>query len=276
MICAPTANDVALDQKVSQWGADPVWRQRGPVVRPMLLEFDHLFHQLGFDDRDRSAYPVAAARLLPLVDDNNQAQVTVLGYPPHYDKTRKLYYVDVAIDPGAAFWPFVRLVVARYQPDSLPGLHLSPTVRLDYSQMLPARTATLSRVAADRVHVVVNGPVGHRAEPNVSTDEAMASINFDARVIGRLEQRDPVITTDLGWVTRAGVVLGLGGFDPSTGNAAWEGTIGLPPGIPFERPGSSTEWRVTVEEFELFPSDRLPPLNVLPEPRVIYADHLRV
>src|SRR5262249_19105141 len=159
-------------------------------------------------------------------------------------------------------------------PDSLPNLHLSPTVRLDYSQVLPTRTATLSHTASDRVHVVINGPVGHRARPSVSPDEAMASIDATRRVIARLEQRHPLITTDLGWVTRAGVLLELGGLDASTWNAAWEATIDIPPGIPFERPGSSTEWRVTVEEFELFTSDRLPPLDVLPEPRVIYADHL--
>ena len=73
--------------------------------------------------------------------------MTVLGYAPQYDVVRRLWYVDVAIDPGSAFWPFVRLVVARYQPESLAGLHLSPTVRLDYAQVVPTRTATLSRVA---------------------------------------------------------------------------------------------------------------------------------
>ena len=34
----------------------------------MLLEFDHLFHQVGLDDRDAAAYPVGPARTLPLVD----------------------------------------------------------------------------------------------------------------------------------------------------------------------------------------------------------------
>ena len=69
VVCAPTADDVALNQKVSQWGRDPVWeRQKGPEQRRMLLEFDHLFHQVGLDDRDLAAYPVGPAQTLPLVD----------------------------------------------------------------------------------------------------------------------------------------------------------------------------------------------------------------
>ena len=198
----------------------------------------------------------------------------MLGYRPQYDRARKLHYVDVAIDPGSAFWPFVRLVVARYQPDSLPGLHLSPTVRLDYAQVLPMRTATISRVAMDRAHVVVNGPVGHRAVPTARPGDARASIDTTRKVVARLEQRDPTISTDLGWATRASTRLDLGGFDGGPWEAAWEGSIGLPDGIPFARPGVSTEWRITVEEFELFESDHIPPAPFIPERRVIYADHL--
>jgi hypothetical protein len=274
VICAPRGNDSALDRKVSQWGADPVWRQRGPAARPMLVEFDNLLHQAGFDDRDASAYPVGAATVLTLVDDAAQPEVTVLGYRPHYDEVRKLHYVDIAIDPGSAFWPFVRLVVARYQPDSLPGLHLSPTVRLDYSQVVPARTATISRVAADRAHVVVSGPVGHRGPGDAVGDEVLNAVRATRKLVARLEQRDPVIATDLGWVTRGAVTLDVGGFDAATWTAAWEATIDVPDTIPFARPGASTDWRVTVQEFELFQSDRTPPTPFLPEPRVIYADHL--
>ena len=223
VICARGADDIGLDRKVSQWGADPVWRQKGPAIRPMLLEFDHLFHQTGYDDRDRSAYPVGAARQLPLVDDPARPNVTVLGYRPQYDTVRKLYYVDIAIDPGSAFWPFVRLVVARYQPDSLPDLHLSPTVRLDYSQVIPTRTATISRVAVDRAHVVVSGPVGHRGLPDLLGDASRAAVEVTRKVVARLEQRDAVITTDLGWVTRELVRLDVGGFDAATWVVAWEG-----------------------------------------------------
>ena len=276
VICAPTANDVALDRKVSQWGADPVWHQQGPAVRPMLLEFDHLLHQSGFDDRDQSGYPAGSSRQLPLVDAEGRPTVTVLGYTPEYDRVRKLHYVDIAIDPGSAFWPFVRLVVARYQPDSLDGLHLSPTVRLDYAQVMPARTATLSRVAADRAHVVVSGPVGHRGIRTQTTADVKAAIDSTRKLVARLERRHPTITTDLGWVATDSVRLDLGGFDDATWTAAWEASIPLPAGLPFERPGSSTEWRVTVEEFELFDSDRPEPFTFVPEPRVIYADHLSV
>lgn len=90
----------------------------------MLLELDQLLHLGGFDDRDRPAHPVGAVRSLPLVDIDGQPNVQALGYAPQYDETRQLWYADIAVDPGSAFWPFVRLVVARYQPDSVGGLHL--------------------------------------------------------------------------------------------------------------------------------------------------------
>ncbi len=279
VVCAPTADDVALNQKVSQWGRDPVWeRQKGPEQRRMLLEFDHLFHQVGLDDRDLAAYPVGPAQTLPLVDLAGVAappNVTVLGYQPQYDGVRRLWYVDVAIDPGSAFWPFVRLVVARYQPESLAGLHLSPTVRLDYAQVVPTRTATLSRVALDRAQVVVTGHVGHRGQPDTpGFEEIRVAITGSRRLLARLEERDPTIDTDLGWTTRAVTELELQGFDAATWVAGWEGDLVLPAGPAFQQPGQSTDWRVTVEEFELYDPDTAGNEFRIYEPRVIYADHL--
>ncbi len=51
---------------------------------------------------------------------------------------RGLWFADVALDPGTAFWPFVRLAVTRLQPSSLPALHLSPVVRCDFVPLPPS------------------------------------------------------------------------------------------------------------------------------------------
>ena len=66
------------------------------------------------------------AVLRPLVDREGQPNVWVLAYQPEFSPERGLWFVDVAFDPGTAFWPFVKLAVARYQPDSLTLLHLGP------------------------------------------------------------------------------------------------------------------------------------------------------
>ena len=40
-------------------------------------------------------------------------------------------------DPEKGSWPFVELALARYQPDSLPGLELSPVVKAEFVQVMP-------------------------------------------------------------------------------------------------------------------------------------------
>jgi hypothetical protein len=56
-----------------------------------------------------------------------------------------------------AYRPFVRLVVARYQPDSLPGLELSPVVRCPLVQVLPDRTVTYDASVSRQVVVTLQG-----------------------------------------------------------------------------------------------------------------------
>ncbi|MGE3706055.1 MAG: hypothetical protein AB7I13_12320, partial [Vicinamibacterales bacterium] len=132
--------DTPVAETVSQWAADPVFRQQGPALRGVLPLAD-LLHLAGFDDRPEPGRPVAPAALRPLADREGQPNAWVLPYQPEFSIDRGLWFVDVAFDPGTAFWPFVRLAVARYQPDSLPGLHLGPVTICDYAQLAPERTA---------------------------------------------------------------------------------------------------------------------------------------
>ena len=154
-----------------------------------------------------TARPIAPPALLPLPEaDGNMIQV--LGYKPEFQADRNKWFVDVAIDPGTAVWPFVRLAVARYQPDSLPNCHLSPVVHCVFTQLTLERTATLSRPDIDHARLVVSGPVGFRTPEDilsrrVSADPAAIAefIRDNRRLLARLERRDPAIPTDLGWHT---------------------------------------------------------------------------
>jgi hypothetical protein len=58
----------------------------------------------------------------------------------HYDDERRLWYADVVVDPGPAYAPFIRLSLARYQPISAPGSHLSLAVTAEVVQLLPVET----------------------------------------------------------------------------------------------------------------------------------------
>jgi hypothetical protein len=55
-----------------------------------------------------------------------------------------------------SYRPFVQLALARYQPDSLPDLHLSPVVRTDLVQLLPDRTLVIDKQAA-QIRVSLTG-----------------------------------------------------------------------------------------------------------------------
>ena len=61
------------------------------------------------------------------------------------------WFADVVFPGHFSYSALVQLAVARYQPDSLPGLELSPVVRTDFVPLLPDRTC--------RVEVGPSGPV---------------------------------------------------------------------------------------------------------------------
>ena len=47
--------------------------------------------------------------------------VNAYMFRPEFLKQRKLWSVDVVLDSTSAVWPFLRLSLARYQPNSIPG-----------------------------------------------------------------------------------------------------------------------------------------------------------
>jgi hypothetical protein len=286
VLVAPAGMEGAVITHVSQWGADPVWLQAGPARRAIYLELSDLLHVVGADDRPIAGRPIAPPALLPLREaDGNFVQV--LGYKPEFQPDRNKWFVDVAIDPGTAVWPFVRLAVARYQPDSLPDCHLSPVVHCVFTQLSLERTATLSRPDVDHARLVVSGPVGFRVPADQIARRASADptaiaefIRDNRRFLARLEKRDLAVPTDLGWQTEVVTELAVVGFDPTDGEFAWMGMLKLPEPIDPARPGAVDDWRITLEEWEALEADPAAfrgdthgdPLTK--EWRIVYADHL--
>ena len=273
---------------VSQWGGDPVWVGAPVARRAMFLELPDLLHATGLDDRPGDAIAVTTPQQLHLKALPENPEVTVLGYRPQYSAERELWYVDVAIDPRDAFWPFVRLAIARYQPSSIEGCHLSVPVRCDFTQVTPQRTTSVSRIDDGHVRVVVSGPVGARSHPSlgfgvVPMPETLAAfaqrVGANRTVIARLQRRDPTIPTDLGWETVFTRPLPIQGHGRTADEAAWVGVLDAAPDvIPAVRPGSNPDWRVTVEEWERLPGDPAdlgdPHSPVIWEHRLIYADEI--
>jgi hypothetical protein len=292
VLLAPGGNDsfdpAPPDQSgfpfVSKWGADPVWLGAPVTPRamgPLLL--DNLLSGVGvaYDDRPQPGRPVTPPRDLPLASLPRQPVVVAVGYRPQYNAERQLWYVDVAIDGGDTFWPFVRLAVARYQPDSLGNCHLSAPLRCDFAQLTPVRTTSVSRTDDTHVRVVVSGPVGVRTGRfPTGVEDLAAAVAANRQVVARLQRRDPGIPTDLGWETVDVAELTVRGRGVGTPDfeVAWTGALAAPKIIPLTRPGGNPDWRVTVEEWERLPGDpaNLPTAVPLPiwERRLAYADEV--
>jgi hypothetical protein len=282
----PPAEDQSGFPFVSKWGADPVWISADVAPRAMsTLQLEDLLHGAGLDDRPLPGRPVTAPVQLPLVTSPGEPMVTVVGYEPQYNAARGLWYVDVALDPGDHFWPFLRLAVCRYQPESIPGCHLSAPVRCDFVQVPPERLTSVSRTDDRHVRVVVSGPVGVRAQLPQGLDATAAlanAVDRNRHVVARLQRRDPLIDTDLGWETVVATRLTLRGRAPSNHEVAWVAELDAGEEIPLARPGHGPSgWRLVVEEWELLEGDpthvdlALIGIDLVRlERRLIYADEI--
>ena len=210
--------------------------------------------------------------------------IQALGYLPEWQPGRRMWFVDVLIaSPPATYWPFIRLSVARYQPDALAGLELSTSVQCDFAQLPPERVATVSRPSIDSVRVQVSGPTALRSIGDMRLSAAGSAIeNFvrafraSDRMLVRLERRDPAIAGDLGWTPVSITEIAPAAID-ETADLAWFGEVDLPEPLALARPGANADWRVAIEEWEGIEADPQPFALDGPLPtawRLIYADHI--
>ena len=95
------------------------------------------------DDAEYDVY-VSRSKIL------SEPRVTVAGYKPQFDYDRRLWFIDVVINPVPSYNCFIRLALVRYQPNSLKNAELSSVVRADFSQLVPDRSVTVMRDPLDR------------------------------------------------------------------------------------------------------------------------------
>lgn len=169
------------------------------------------------------------------------------------DHNRQLWYCDIEMDPGTAYFPFVRLALARYQVNAIPGAHLSPVVLADFAQLVPERLAS----------VVVNPSNPTKATVSVAGVEGHAPPARTTIAEVTVEQSNPNVPGEIGWSpvpNTQPVAL------PMVSDHQWAGEITLPP------PGGVTQYRLIVKEYEVFTlSEEGAPLR-REERRLVYAD----
>ena len=144
---------------VSQFGRDPVWNNLKPFSS--LLSESNLKNSKIVENK------------LTIEEAVETNAFAAAGFSVSWDSDRKMWYSDINIDLSSLYFPFVRLALARYQPNSLDNAHLSRIQLADFIQLTPERCVTLSRdqTELDKIRVTISGPstgdmLGEDANPN--------------------------------------------------------------------------------------------------------------
>jgi hypothetical protein len=181
--------------------------------------------------------PQASAALYDLTIEDN------------YDKERRLWFVDVQIDAGATYSPFVRLALARYQPMSKVGLELSRAVLADIHSLLSGRRAVVNRDKdKHRITVQVFGSAGSTPSKNGLSRQFEVFVERKAgKEFG-------------GWISVSDAAVSEIQAPPGL---LWSGAVNLKK----EKFGHSH--RVLIREYEVFgPGDA--------NRRLVYADEIQI
>jgi hypothetical protein len=227
---------------VTQWGKDPIWSAAAPPSQAMPLP-EHFLN----------AVAVGTELTLDELSNGPFVPFTAVGHKVSYDDThgRRLWYCDIQMDMGEAYFPFIRLALARYQPQSVPDAHLSRVVLADFIQLLPDRAASLTFDPIDptSVDLAVNG----LTYTGPGTPRMIATL-----------QMQPAGGGDLAWTPVAATPLTAHTFGgPDT---LWTAHITLPAAR------GSRPFRLVIEELELFTRDT----QGSQQPRLVYADILNL
>jgi len=213
-----------LKKYTSEWGMDPLWA--GGETLPLAP----------------GDFPDATVTAGLSLEELPGAAVDVVAVAPGYDAGRGLWYADVPLQPGAAYFPFARLALARFQPNSVDGAHLSRVVLSDFVQAVPERTATYEVVPdagpESVVHVSLKGP---------ATVDMQGGATLRA-VLARVERRrlGDTLHDPVGWEAFRTVALTCG--DPSSLLQEWTAKIALPNPLP-------EPFRVMLLEMEIHRAD---------------------
>jgi len=218
---------------VTMWGADPIWRS-GPVAPP----------EYPLPDAFPSAVEVMGE--LPLLEMPDEKKFIAVGHQVEYDEERQLWFCDLELDSGQAYFPFIRLALARFQPNSVPGAHLSQVVVANFAQILPERNLSVSFNPSklSDINITLSG---------VSYIQGYAG-SGPGEVEAVLENKKPNLPDELGWepVKDAAVILKPQRAGASeVGSFIWQGTLKLPSGLKIQ------DYRIAVREYELFDTDEV-------------------
>jgi hypothetical protein len=217
----------AQSQYVSDWGADPVFGGPAlPSAHPQLASFLNR---------------VAEGKGLT-IEEKPGIVVNVAGHEVKFAPDRDLWYSDIRLETARAYTPMIRLALARYQPQSVPGAELGRIILADVMSLEPGRAVVVYRGGPGFLSKVTL--VGYSYTQ--AGDASQTAPGF-ARVT--LERKNPGIADPyVGWES-VGRPIEMRASSGPGGVTIWTTDgIQIPPG-----PGKH---RITIEQYEVLPTDK--------------------
>lgn len=235
-----------LARYVTLMGQDPIRRSNKPHA------------VLTLDDFANDVHGKATGLSLEEVSGNTFGAA---GFPVEFNQQRGLWFADILFNSKrmTSYYPFVRLALARYQPDSINHARLSSVVLDDFIQVAPDRTLRIRFIDEQQFFIQVEGfGTGDRA-----------SLRMECEI----QIHDDNIPGEFGWVKAPGskqrpnpVNLPFNPAGLKHHAWRWGGEMTLP-----ARRGE-LPMRIVVREYERFRAD--PPEHWAE--RIVYADQVEV
>jgi hypothetical protein len=187
----------------------------------------------------------------------------IAAFRPVWDSHRQAWYCDIEFPTGAAYFPFVRLGLVRYQPHAIPGCELSPIVPTAFVQTVPDRTLNCVFEPDGSTTLALNGPA-----PSASMDAGGVATAGSNLVVAVVEVQEPAIADPLlGWAA-ASPETELASVLNGDGTATWNGAVQLPD-------AGGRRLRLAVREYEIHASDDRsaePSPGLVATRRLVHAD----
>lgn len=235
-----------LKNFVTQWGNDPIWlssfvpgafpkRGNFPLARtgpdaagkwlPTFAPAEEAEQPIGQPPSQPNAYFQTTKLTHPdLKQASNDTLVEIAPHDVFYDEERQLWYCDIEVNWGTAYYPFIRLALARYQPVSITNAFLSNVVLADFMPLVAHRWLNVNQTIEPRTrHVSVFGSTYEDSSSHVEARNAPAKsvklidgtiLNVQAPQVASssvvevwVERFDPAWGEDFGWMRQPEAIV---------------------------------------------------------------------
>lgn len=278
VLLSPSGTPSRVDKYTSEWGRDPVWSSSSMAEPLAVAHFTNAVANAPQPSSVTSSPQPLSTGPFVLAEDSS-LEANVVGFAPEYSPTRSLWFVDIEMDPGDSYFPFVRLALARYQPHAVgvgspSSQHLSHVVRTEFLQLVPDRTLAISYGSNSTLGVTVSGVAGHNAYavdtgvspkailwptplvsegighvPSTTQQLPEPALGGGHRVTAQVQARPAGSTNDLLWQA-AGDEVELAPY-AETGYVLWAANVNLPSPMA----SAQSEYRLLVRERERYETD---------------------